>query len=168
MISIKLKKDDVRALIITLKQREPAIRKATYKELYIGGRLIESEAKQIVPQRTNRLQTSITTIGSEQQLKVEVYTNVVYAKAVEYGLPARTLTIKAKNKKVLAAPAKGYKGFINDKGLPALSKNGQFVIFGKQVTVNLPARKPKPYMKPAYEKVKPSIIANLKQMLNNA
>ena len=87
------------------------------------------EAQRLVPVDTGRLRGSINV--KREYLSKVIGTNVEYATNVEFGTGPHEIV--AKNKKVLANKKKG-------------------IIFGKKV--KHPGSKPRPYMRPAFEKNK--------------
>jgi hypothetical protein len=85
-----------------------------------------------------------------------------YALAVHEGYPAHTITVK--NKKILAAPVATYKGKTPPSAygsgqFPMLSKDGNFVLFGK--TVHNPGYKGKKYLSMPINAALPGLPAKL-------
>lgn len=102
---------------------------------------VQKGARRRVRVATGRLRASITIEPFNGGFAMAVGTNVKYAKAVEFGSPARV--IRAKRKKALYWPGASH---------PV-----------KQV--KLPAQPAKPFLFPAWEEEKPKLIQALKEAL---
>lgn len=131
------------SLIKFFKEMPDRVTKEMKNTLNTSARTLRDTAANNAPYRTGNLKASLhTEDATEQKLEAKVGTDLVYAKAVEFGLPARTISVA--NKRVLAN-----------------RKTGQ--IFGR--IVHQQARKGSFYMKRAVESFNSVFKNNLKDMM---
>jgi len=114
------------------------IKRTAASAMYIEAERVMTESKLHVPVDTGTLRSTgfveKPTINNNIILVKMGYGGPAapYAKAVHDGYPPHE--IRVKNAKVLAVPRKEWRGRLpGSKGLPKLSKNGEYVILGKRV-----------------------------------
>lgn len=103
---------------------------------------IAREARQRAPKRTGTLRKSIKQRFSAMRLEGQVFSELPYAHLVEFG--SRAHTVRSKKKRALH--------FFKEQA-----------VFAKKVRI--PARAGKPFLKPSYDYVEPSIIDRVKKAM---
>lgn len=119
-------------------------RLAVENELQAGTKAVARGAKQRAAVRSGKLKKSIKTGFDRRKPEGAVRVKTSYAHIVEFG--AKAHTIRAKNKKALT---------IAQGGALALRKSAR-----------IPARKGRPFIKPAFEAEETKIVSNIKKVLN--
>lgn len=104
---------------------------------------IQRHAKQRVSRGGGKLRKSIKQKFNPRLLQAQVYSNLQYAHLVEFG--AKAVTVYPKKKKMLKFPYMGQ------------------TIFRK--VADIPERKPRPFLKPAYDYSEQHIIDKVKKAL---
>lgn len=117
------------------------------KETYKSGLKIESLAKLKSPVDTGRLRTSIQTILSNDSLTATIFSDVNYAIYVEFG--------RRPGKK---PPIQSLESWAKRHNLSGL----EYVIAR---SIGKKGIKPRPFLNPAYQSVKPLYISALKSLL---
>lgn len=106
---------------------------------------IKNGAQRRVPKRTGELRKSITYGFRRKDMSGYVAARKPYAHLVEFG--AKGASAKPKNKKALTVPWAGTgTGGIN-----------------LSASADIPARRERPYMRPAYEDEKPELLKSIKE-----
>lgn len=111
--------------------------------LKTGTKNIARGARQRVSQRSGKLKKSIKTGFDRRKPEGVVRAKTSYAHIVEFG--SKSYVVRAKNKKALT---------ITGGGEVLLRKNA-----------NIPARKGRPFIKPAFETEEPKLVAEIKKVL---
>lgn len=101
-------------------------------------------AKQKVAQRSGKLKKSIKTGFDRRKPEGLVKAKTPYAHIVEFG--AKAHIVRAKNKKALS-----------------ISAGGDLLL---RKSAKIPARKGRPFIKPAFDAEEPKLISNMKKVLN--
>ncbi len=108
---------------------------------------VEMGAKMRCPVDTGRLRSSIGIRWSVDRMGASVGTNVVYAMAIEFGLPGGVMT--PKSGRVMR--------WIGPDGNPVYARS-----------VRMPPRPARPFLFPAWEAERPRFIAAVTEALNSA
>lgn len=119
-------------------------RLAVENALQNGTKAVARGAKQRVAQRSGKLKKSIKTGFDRRKPEGMVRAKTPYAHIVEFG--SKSYIVKAKNKKALTIPG-----------------SNELVL---RKSAKIPARKGKPFIKPAFEAEEPKIISNIRKVLS--
>lgn len=116
----------------------------TRNTLQNGTKAVARGAKQRAAQRSGKLKKSIKTGFDRRKPEGMVRAKTPYAHIVEFG--SKSYTVRAKNKKALTIPG------------------GSALVLRK--SAKIPARKGRPFIKPAFEAEEPKIVSNIRKVLN--
>lgn len=140
----KVTSNDLTKTMSAISAWDGKTRLAIENELQSSTKNIARGAKQKAAQRSGKLKKSIKSGFDRRKPEGQVKAKTPYAHIVEFG--AKAHTVKAKNKKALTI------------------SSGDGVLLRK--SAKIPARKGRPFIKPAFDEEEPKLISHIKKVLN--
>lgn len=140
----KVTSNDLTKALESISAWDGKTRLAVENTLQNGTKAVARGAKQRAAQRSGKLKKSIKTGFDRRKPEGMVRAKTPYAHIVEFG--SKSYTVRAKNKKALTIPG------------------GSALVLRK--SAKIPARKGRPFIKPAFEAEEPKIVSNIRKVLN--
>ena len=140
----KVTSNDLTKALGSISACDGKTRLAVENALQNGTKAVARGANQRVAQRSGKLKKSIKTGFDRRKPEGMVRAKTPYAHIVEFG--SKSYTVRAKNKKALTIPG------------------GSALVLRK--SAKIPARKGRPFIKPAFEAEEPKIVSNIRKVLN--
>lgn len=140
----KVTSNDLTKALGSISAWDGKTRLAVENALQNGTKAVARGAKQRASQRSGKLKKSIKTGFDRRKPEGMVRAKTPYAHIVEFG--SKSYIVRAKNKKALTIPSSNE---------PVLRKSAK-----------IPARKGRPFIKPAFEAEESKIVSNIRKVLN--